>query len=64
MVRIAENPKLATYVQQLENEDREESLDTRVFPDSGADNGRAGEKDMEEEVSRFLRQRKERKDDG
>lgn len=61
---IAENPKLATYVQQLENEDRDESLNTKVFSDPGADNGRAGEKDMEEEVSRFLRQRKERKDDG
>jgi len=60
---IAENPNLATYVKQLENEDGEESADSQVFSESGAGNGRAGEKNMEEEVQRFLRQRKERKDD-
>jgi predicted ATP-grasp superfamily ATP-dependent carboligase len=61
---IAENPQMAAYVRQLEARDQEESLDVEPAPKgNGGGNGHANGKDMEEELQRFLRQRKDRKDD-
>jgi len=63
---IAENPQMAAYVRQLEARDQEESLDVEPAPapkGNGGGNGHANGKDMEEELQRFLRQRKDRKDD-
>ena len=62
---IAENPQMAAYVRQLEARDQEESLDVEPAPapKGNGGNGHANGKDMEEELQRFLRQRKDRKDD-
>jgi hypothetical protein len=62
---IAENPQMAAYVRQLETRDQEESLDVEPAPapKGNGGNGHANGKDMEEELQRFLRQRKDRKDD-
>lgn len=63
---IVENPQMAAYVRQLEARDQEESLDVEPAPapkGNGGGNGHANGKDMEEELQRFLRQRKDRKDD-
>ncbi len=62
---IAENPQMAAYVRQLEARDQEEGLDVEPAPapKGNGGNGHANGKDMEEELQRFLRQRKDRKDD-
>lgn len=65
---IAENPQMAAYVRQLEARDQEESFDVEPAAaaapkGNGGGNGHANGKDMEEELQRFLRQRKDRKDD-
>jgi hypothetical protein len=57
---------MAAYVRQLEARDQEDSLDVEPAPaqkGNGGGNGHANGKDMEEELRRFLRQRKDRKDD-
>ena len=63
---IVENPQMAAYVRQLEARDQEENLDVEPAPapkGNGGGNGHANGKDMEEELQRFLRHRKDRKDD-
>lgn len=63
---IVENPQMAAYVRQLEARNQEESLEVEPAPapkGNGGGNGHANGKDMEEELQRFLRQRKDRKDD-
>ena len=64
---VAENPNMAAYVKQLEEQEQEEGLhmDT-ASPENGGNghgNGHANGKDMAEELKRFLQQRKDRKDD-
>ncbi len=60
---VAENPNMASYVRQLEERDQEESLEMETAPKGNGGNGHANGKDMEEELQRFLRQRKDKKDD-
>ncbi len=62
---IAENPNLAAYVKQLEEQEQEEGLEmeTAAQDKAGNGNGHANGKDMAEELQRFLQQRKDRKDD-
>jgi proteasome assembly chaperone (PAC2) family protein len=61
---VAENPNMAAYVRQLEEREQEESLIMEEAPPKGnGGNGHANGKDMEEELQRFLRQRKDKKDD-
>lgn len=61
---VAENPNMATYVRQLEEREQEENLVMEEAPPKGnGGNGHANGKDMEEELQRFLRQRKDKKDD-
>ncbi|MGE0825051.1 MAG: PAC2 family protein [Candidatus Binatia bacterium] len=62
---VAENPQMAAYVRQLEARDQqEESLAMEPAPrGNGGGNGHANGKDMEEELQRFLQQRKNKKDD-
>ncbi len=57
---VAENPNMATYIRQLEDRDPQEGLEMEPAPKG---NGHANGKDMEEELQRFLRQRKNKKDD-
>ena len=60
---VAENPNMAAYVRQLEERDREEELELETAPKGNGGNGHANGKDLEEDLQRFLRQRKEKKDD-
>ena len=66
---IAENPNLAAYVKQLEEQEQKDGLEMETAPQDkggnghGNGNGHANGKDMEEELQRFLQQRKDRKDD-
>jgi proteasome assembly chaperone (PAC2) family protein len=60
---VAENPNMASYVRQLEEREREADLEMETAPKSEGGNGHANGKDMEEELQRFLRQRKDKKDD-
>src|SRR2546422_2264130 len=60
---VAENPNMATYIRQLEDRDPQEGLEMEPAPKSEGGNGHANGKDMEEELQRFLRQRKNKKDD-
>jgi proteasome assembly chaperone (PAC2) family protein len=63
---IVENPQMAAYVRQLEARDQEESLDVEPAPapkGNGGGNGHANGQDMDEELQRFLRHRKDRKED-
>jgi len=60
---VAENPNMASYVRQLEEREREVDLEMETAPKSEGGNGHANGKDMEEELQRFLRQRKDKKDD-
>ena len=60
---VAENPNMATYIRQLEDRDPQEGLEMEPAPKGNGGNGHANGKDMEEELQRFLRQRKNKKDD-
>ena len=60
---VAENPNMATYIRQLEDRDPHEGLEMEPAPKGNGGNGHANGKDMEEELQRFLRQRKNKKDD-
>jgi proteasome assembly chaperone (PAC2) family protein len=62
---LAENPNMAAYVRQLEERDQQEesSLAVEPAPKGNGGNGHANGKDMEEELQRFLRQRRTKKDD-
>lgn len=60
---VSENPQMAAYVRQLEARDQEESSEMEPAPKGNGGNGHANGKDMEEELQRFLRQRKNKKDD-
>lgn len=66
---VAENPNMAAYVKQLEEQEQEEGLlMDNVPPENGGNghgngNGHANGKDMAEELQRFLQQRKDRKDE-
>lgn len=60
---VAENPNMATYVRQLEERDREESVMMETAPKGNGGNGHANGQDLEEELQRFLRQRKNKKDE-
>jgi proteasome assembly chaperone (PAC2) family protein len=63
---VAENPQMAAYVGQLEaREQQEEGFSVEPAPakPNGGGNGHANGKDMEEELQRFLQQRKNKKDD-
>jgi proteasome assembly chaperone (PAC2) family protein len=60
---VAENPNMASYVRQLEERDREEDLEIETAPKGNGGNGHANGKDLEEDLQRFLRQRKDKKDD-
>jgi predicted ATP-grasp superfamily ATP-dependent carboligase len=60
---VAENPNMAAYVRQLEEREREADLEMETAPKSEGGNGHANGKDMEEELQRFLRQRKDKKDE-
>ncbi len=59
---IAENPNMAAYVRQLEERDREEQLTVATSPKGNGGNGHANGKDLEEELQRFLQQRRHKKD--
>jgi len=59
---VAENPNMAAYVRQLEERDQDEGLDMETTPKGNGGNGHANGKDLEEELQRFLRQRKDKKD--
>jgi proteasome assembly chaperone (PAC2) family protein len=59
---VAENPNMAAYVRQLEERDREEGLEIETAPKGNGGNGHANGKDLEEDLQRFLRQRKDKKD--
>ncbi|MBI3304515.1 MAG: PAC2 family protein [Deltaproteobacteria bacterium] len=60
---VAENPEMAAYVRQLEARDLQEGLEMEPAAKGNGGNGHANGKDMEEELQRFLRQRKNKKDD-
>lgn len=60
---VAENPNMATYVRQLEERDREESVMMETAPKGNGGNGHANGQDLEEELQRFLQQRKNKKDE-
>jgi len=60
---VAENPNMASYVRQLEEREREANLEVEAAPKGDGGNGHANGKDLEEELQRFLRQRKDKKDD-
>ena len=60
---VAENPNMATYIRQLEDRDPQEGLEMEPAPKGNGGNGHANGKDMEEELQRFLRQRKNKKDE-
>jgi len=60
---VAENPNMATYIRQLEDRDPQEGLEMDPAPKGNGGNGHANGKDMEEELQRFLRQRKNKKDE-
>ena len=60
---VAENPNMATYIRQLEDRDPQEGLEMEPPPKGNGGNGHANGKDMEEELQRFLRQRKNKKDE-
>jgi proteasome assembly chaperone (PAC2) family protein len=60
---VSENPQMAAYVRQLEARDQEENLEMEPTSKGNGGNGHANGKDMEEELQRFLRQRKNKKDD-
>jgi proteasome assembly chaperone (PAC2) family protein len=60
---VAENPNMAEYVRQLEARDQAESPEMETAPKGHGGNGHANGQDMEEELQRFLRQRKGKKDD-
>ena len=60
---VAENPNMAAYVRQLEERDREEGLEIETAPKGNGGNGHANGKDLEEDLQRFLRQRKDKKED-
>jgi predicted ATP-grasp superfamily ATP-dependent carboligase len=60
---VAENPNMASYVRQLEEREREADLEVEAAPKSGGGNGHANGKDLEEELQRFLHQRKDKKDE-
>jgi len=60
---VAENPNIAAYVRQIEERDLQEDLEMETAPKGNGGNGHANGKDMEEELQRFLRQRKDKKED-
>jgi len=60
---VAENPNMATYIRQLEDRDPQEGLEMEPAPKGNGGNGHANGKDMEEELQRFLRQRKKKDDE-
>ena len=60
---VAENPNMATYIRQLEDRDPQEGLEMEPPLKGNGGNGHANGKDMEEELQRFLRQRKNKKDE-
>jgi hypothetical protein len=60
---VSENPNMATYVRQLEERELEESLSMEPTPKGNGGNGHANGKDLEEELQRFLRQRKKREEE-
>jgi proteasome assembly chaperone (PAC2) family protein len=60
---VAENPNMAAYVRQLEERDQEEGLAMETAPKGNGGNGHANGQDLEEELQRFLRQRKDKKED-
>lgn len=60
---VAENPNMAAYVRQLEAQELQEGLEMEPAPKGNGGNGHANGKDMEEELQRFLQQRKNKKDD-
>ncbi|HEV8718159.1 MAG TPA: PAC2 family protein [Candidatus Binatia bacterium] len=60
---VAENPNMAAYVRQLEEREREEDLEMETAPKGNGGNGHANGKDLEEDLQRFLRHRKDKKDD-
>jgi proteasome assembly chaperone (PAC2) family protein len=61
---VSENANMAAYVRELEARDRETSLEMEPAPKgNGGGNGHANGKDMEEELQRFLQQRRNKKDD-
>ena len=60
---VAENPNMATYIRQLEDRDPQEGLEMDPAPKGNGGNGHANGKDMEEELQRFLRQRKKKDDE-
>jgi len=60
---VAENPNMATYIRQLEDRDPQEGLEMDTAPKGKGANGNANGKDMEEELQRFLRQRKKKDDE-
>jgi len=60
---VAENPNMAAYVRQLEERDQEEGLAMETAPRGNGGNGHANGQDLEEELQRFLRQRKDKKED-
>lgn len=60
---VAENPNIASYVRQLEERDRLEEPNMEATPKGNGGNGHAHDKDMEEALQQFLRQRKDKKED-
>ena len=60
---VAENPNMATYIRQLEDREPQEGLEMEPAPKGNGGNGHANGKDMEEELQRFLRQRKKKDDE-
>ena len=54
---------LDSIVSQSTGELREEGLEIETAPKGNGGNGHANGKDLEEDLQRFLRQRKDKKDD-
>ena len=60
---VAENPNMAAYVKQLEENEQDEGIGLETAPKPNGGNGHANGHDIENALQRFLQQRKDRDDE-